>query len=60
MTNWIPRNLRWSAEERERRKTSAQKLRAESRILWAEKREILAKIHEEILHKRLARIGELD
>ncbi len=60
MINWTPRNLRWSAEERERRKMLAQKLRAESSILWAEKREMLAKIHEEILQKRLARIHSLD
>jgi len=54
--NWIPRNQRWSQEERKEKEIQARKNRVESRILWEKLYSLRAEIDEEISEKKLARI----
>jgi hypothetical protein len=54
--NWIPRNQRWSQEERKEKESQARKLRAKSRFFWENLYGMRQKIEDEISDKKLARI----
>lgn len=59
-TNWIPREKRWSNEERKQKETEARNARALSNLFWQELNEIRLQIEKEIEPKRLARIQSLE
>jgi len=60
LPQWIPRNKRWTEEERKRRELEARNSRAMSRLFWIELNKTREKIEEEISEKKLARIRLLD
>ncbi len=58
--NWIPREKRWTNEERKRRETEARNARAMSRMFWTELNKMRLEIEKEIETKKLARIKLLE
>ena len=58
--NWIPRSLRWSADERKEKETQARNARENARKIWLEKEKTRQQIEREILQKILARRALLD
>jgi hypothetical protein len=59
-TNWIPREKRWTNEERKQRETEARNARAMSRMFWLELNKMRLKIEKEIENEKLARIKLLE
>jgi hypothetical protein len=58
--NWIPRNLRWSADERKQKETQARNARENARKIWLEKEKMRREIEREILPKVLAKRSILE
>lgn len=57
---WIPRNERWTPEQRKQKEIEARNARALSRMFWQELNKIRAEIEKEIEPQKLDRIRLLE
>jgi len=59
-TPWIPREKRWTNEERKQKEIEARNQRQLSKMFWIELEKIRSEIEKEIETKKLARIKLLE
>lgn len=58
--NWIPRSQRWTAAERQARKTQAQNAREIRWMFWRESQALREQIEKEISGKLLAKRAAIE
>lgn len=59
-THWIPREKRWTNEERKQKEIEARNKRELTKMFWIELEKIRSEIEREIETKKLARIKLLE